>query len=156
MVVPLVQVLPVRVNWSKMNNIIKKNSKLILFVLIIILLYFASNLLKLGDKLNLLRHWISTLGVWAPFIYIIIYALATVFLLSGFAMTVIAGALFGTVNGVIIVSIASTTGASLSFLVARYIGRQYIEQWLNKQEKFHKLDELTRKYGSNNCGYYQG
>ena len=43
-------------------------------------------------------------------------------------MTLVAGAIFGLVNGLIIVSFASSIGASLAFLVSRYLFRESIQE----------------------------
>jgi dihydrolipoamide dehydrogenase len=43
------------------------------------------------------------------------------------AMSLVAGALFGTFTGTILVSFASTIGASLAFLLARYLLRDFVE-----------------------------
>ena len=49
--------------------------------------------------------------------------------------------------GVITVIFAATLGASLAFLVSRYFARRSIEKWLEGNEKFRKLDELTARHG---------
>lgn len=57
-------------------------------------------------------------------IFFVIYVAVTALSLPGAAiMTVLAGALFGLVTGVIMVSFASTLGATLAFLVSRYVLR---------------------------------
>lgn len=43
-------------------------------------------------------------------------------------LTLIAGALFGLIQGTIIVSFASTIGATLAFLLSRFLLRDYVEQ----------------------------
>lgn len=101
-----------------------------------------------GEKLQSLRGWIDSLGYWGPVVYILIYVAAVVAALPGSAMTVIAGALFGSILGVIVVSIASTLGAALSFLVARYFARQSVEGWLARKKKFRELDQLTEEHGA--------
>ena len=61
-------------------------------------------------------------------IYMIVYVLVTAFSLPGAAiLTLFAGALFGVVMGTIIVSFASTTGATLAFLVSRFILRDIVQ-----------------------------
>jgi len=45
------------------------------------------------------------------------------------------------------VSIASTTGAALCFLIARYMARGAVSDWLEGQERFRKLDRLTETHG---------
>jgi uncharacterized membrane protein YdjX (TVP38/TMEM64 family) len=76
------------------------------------------------------------------------YAAAVVAALPGSALTVAAGALFGSVLGVIVVSIASTLGAALSFLVARYFARGAVAGWLSDKEKFRRLDRMTEEQGA--------
>jgi len=60
---------------------------------------------------------------------------------------VIAGALFGSVIGVILISISSTIGASLTFLIARYFARDTVARWLSKNKTMERLDRLTEEQG---------
>ncbi|WP_432453180.1 MULTISPECIES: FAD-dependent oxidoreductase [unclassified Agarivorans] len=66
---------------------------------------------------------------WSLLGYFLLYVLVTAFSVPGAALlTLLAGALFGVVNGVILVSFASTIGASLAFIVARYLLRTSLER----------------------------
>lgn len=130
------------------NSKSKSGWKTILFVLVIIALILLSRFLALGERLGQLRDWIKSTGFLGPGVFILIYAVATVAAVPGSAMTVAAGSMFGSVLGVIIVSIASTLGAGLAFFAARYFARETVERWLSKKEKFHKLDVLTEKHGA--------
>jgi uncharacterized membrane protein YdjX (TVP38/TMEM64 family) len=114
----------------------------------VVTILILSKVFGLGDRLGDLRQWIASLGPWGPAVFILLYAAATVAALPGSAITVAAGALFGSVLGVIVVSIASTLGASLSFLVARYFAREAIVRWLSENEKFGRLDRLTEEHGA--------
>lgn len=120
---------------------------LILIAFIIGVLVLAK-VFGLGERLGELRDWIHTLGPWGPAVFVILYAIAVVAALPGSALTVAAGALFGSLLGVIVVSIAATLGASLSFLISRYFARDAVAQWLSKKETFRKLDLLTEKHGA--------
>ncbi len=61
-------------------------------------------------------------------IYFAIYVLVTAFSLPGAAvMTLAGGAIFGLLWGTIIVSFASTIGATLAFLVSRYLLRDLVQ-----------------------------
>lgn len=102
----------------------------------------------LGEQLGDLREWIHLLGAWGPVVFVFLYAAAVVAALPGSALTVAAGALFGSVLGVIVVSLASTLGASLAFLVARYFARDATARWLSQNEKFRRLDQLTEDHGA--------
>ncbi len=113
-------------------------------VIVILVLSWA---LGIGNRILSLREWIKSLGSWGPLVFILLYAVATVAALPGFVLTVMAGALFGLVKGTIIVSIASTLGASLAFLVGRYFARSSIEQWLGGSDRFRRLDDMTARQG---------
>ena len=61
-------------------------------------------------------------------IFFLVYVAATGLSLPGAAiLTLVAGALFGLVKGVVLVSFASTLGATLAFLTARFILRDSIQ-----------------------------
>ena len=69
-------------------------------------------------------------------IFFIFYVLVTALSLPGAAiMTLAAGALFGLVYGTLLVSFASSLGATLAFLVSRYLLRDTV------QRRFHKSME---------------
>ncbi|MCG7200435.1 FAD-dependent oxidoreductase [Marinobacter pelagius] len=71
-----------------------------------------------------LEQWISEHLVFALGIYGIAYVFVTALSLPGAAvMTLAGGAFFGNWYGLITVSIASTAGASLAFLIARFLLR---------------------------------
>jgi uncharacterized membrane protein YdjX (TVP38/TMEM64 family) len=46
-----------------------------------------------------------------------------------------------------VVSIGSTVGASLSFLIGRYFAKDAVERWMNKNEKFRKMEEFIESHG---------
>ncbi len=73
-------------------------------------------------------------------LFFIIYVLVTGLSLPGAAvMTLLAGAIFGVFWGVVIVSFASTLGATIAFLVSRYLLRDAV------QRKFsHHLKSINR------------
>lgn len=117
----------------------------LLFVLAV--LFAAARFFDLGERVADLRAWIDSLGAFGPLAFIVIYVLATIAMIPGSGPTVIAGGLFGALWGTVYVSIASTTGAALCFLIARYMARDAVAQWLEGQERFQKLDRLTQTHG---------
>lgn len=120
----------------------------LLLVVVVIVIFVLALKLNLGARLGDLQEWIKSLGTLGPIVFIAIYVVATVLSIPGSVITIAAGVLFGSVLGVILVSIASTIGASLAFLIARYFARGAVDQWLSKSEKFQKLDNLTEKHGA--------
>jgi uncharacterized membrane protein YdjX (TVP38/TMEM64 family) len=119
----------------------------ILSAAIIVLLVLAK-VFGLGQRLGELQGWIHSLGPWGPVVFVFLYAAAVLAAIPGSVITIAAGALFGSVIGVIVVSIGSTLGASAAFLVARYFARDAISRWLSRNEKLRKLDEMSEKHGA--------
>lgn len=80
-------------------------------------------------------------------IFFAVYVAVTALSLPGAAiLTLAAGALFGLFQGLIIVSFASSIGATLAFLVARFVLRDTVR---NKfKEKLKKIDEGVEKQGA--------
>jgi uncharacterized membrane protein YdjX (TVP38/TMEM64 family) len=122
--------------------------KPILLLAAIVIIFVLAKGLGVGERLGELRQWIDSLGKWGPLVFIAFYVLAVVAALPGSALTVAAGALFGSVSGVILVSIAATLGAGLAFLIARYFARDAAARWLSQKEKFRRLDQLTEEHGA--------
>ncbi|HEX9860472.1 MAG TPA: hypothetical protein VGB23_04660, partial [Nitrospirota bacterium] len=92
-------------------------------IVVVVAALVAARYLGLGDRLGELRSWIVSLGPLGPAVFVLIYVAAVVAALPGSAVTVLAGAIFGSVTGVVLVSIGSTVGAGLAFLISRYFAR---------------------------------
>jgi uncharacterized membrane protein YdjX (TVP38/TMEM64 family) len=114
----------------------------------ITLMIVLAQLFGVRERLGSLREWIASLGAWGPVAFILIYTAAVVVALPGSLLTLAGGALFGVVNGVALVSIASTLGASIDFLIARYLAREPISRWLGRKEMYQRLEKLTRDRGA--------
>src|SRR6266851_1916978 len=80
------------------------------------------------DQINLatLDAWLGSLGLWAPVVYVVFYALATVAFVPGVVLTLAGGALFGPLWGSLWNLTGATLGATLAFLVARYIAGGWV------------------------------
>ena len=80
-------------------------------------------------------------------IYFIAYVIITGLSLPGAAiMTLAGGAVFGLLTGTIIVSFASTLGATVAFLVSRYILRDSVQTKFG--DKLNAINEGIRKDGA--------
>jgi dihydrolipoamide dehydrogenase len=80
-------------------------------------------------------------------VFFAIYVAVTALSLPGAAiLTLAAGALFGLLQGLIIVSFASSVGATLAFLVARFILRDTVRNKFS--EKLNKIDKGVEKQGA--------
>jgi uncharacterized membrane protein YdjX (TVP38/TMEM64 family) len=101
-----------------------------------------------GGYLLNFQDWMENMGVLAPVIFIILFSVATVAVVPGSWLTVVAGAAFGSVMGIVVVSIGATVGAALCFLITRYLARDCVTTWLSRNPKFRKIDDLTEQYGT--------
>jgi uncharacterized membrane protein YdjX (TVP38/TMEM64 family) len=63
-------------------------------------------------------------------------------------LTIGAGFAFGLWKGLLAVSAGATLGASLAFLVARFIARDKIQAIARRNEKFRKIDNAIGKQGA--------
>jgi uncharacterized membrane protein YdjX (TVP38/TMEM64 family) len=74
-----------------------------------------------------IRAWVASLGPWAPVGFVVIYTLATVVMVPGGVFDLAGGALFGPYLGSVLDLIGGTLGAAASFLVARYVAREWVQ-----------------------------
>jgi len=115
----------------------KKNFNKIIIIALIIIAIAAFKILNLGDYLSLsyikesqqkfeALYAEQTMAVIGA--YMLIYILVTSLSLPGaVVMTLAGGALFGLVRGTVIVSFASTIGATLACFVSRFILRDWAQ-----------------------------
>ena len=87
------------------------------------------------------------LGAWGPFAVALIYIPACVLFLPGSVLTLGAGALFGLVKETIAVSIGSTLGAALAFILGRTVARRWIEKRVASHPSFAAIDEAVGREG---------
>lgn len=84
--------------------------------------------------------WIEQLGWLAPVLFVITYALATLFLLPTMVLTLAGGAIFGPFYGTIINLAGASVGAAGCFLITRHlihdwfasIRNQKLHRWIGK------------------------
>lgn len=114
----------------------------------VVALLVTAKLLGLDDRLGELREWILGLGAWGPAVFVLIYAAAVLAAVPASLLTVAAGAMFGSLLGVAVVSVASTLGAALAFLLARFVARDSITRWLGDRPRFAALERMTREHGA--------
>lgn len=90
----------------------------ILFVAMVlaIMVYF-----DVHEQVLRLLEWFEAQGAWAPLLFMLIMVAVVVLLLPGILFTTGAGFVFGLVEGSLYVVVGTTLGATLAFLIARYL-----------------------------------
>jgi uncharacterized membrane protein YdjX (TVP38/TMEM64 family) len=103
--------------------------------------------LPVGDYLKSFVASVDELGPWGPVLVAAVYIPATVLLVPGTLLTLVAGFSFGLYVGTIAISIGSTLGAAAAFLVGRTLARGWVEEKLGKSPRFRALDEAVGEQG---------
>ncbi|MCO1334374.1 TVP38/TMEM64 family protein [Microbulbifer sp. OS29] len=112
------------------------NKKILLVAVIVVLVitfygldfhhWLSLDKLKVGAKG--FQQWQSTSPLLVGLLFFVFYVVVTGLSLPGAAiLTIAAGALFGLFWGTVIVSFASSVGATLAFLMARYLFRDSVQ-----------------------------
>jgi uncharacterized membrane protein YdjX (TVP38/TMEM64 family) len=107
----------------------------------------AFRFFQVQDLLRRSLDWIAGLGPVGVVAFIAIYILSCVFMLPGSVLTLGAGAVFGVVKGSVIVSVASTLGATAAFLVGRYLARDRVARMIEGNGRFRAIDEAVGREG---------
>ena len=122
-----------------------KKIALVLLVALVVIGFFAFDLDRfltleaLKQSQRDFAAWNAASPVLIAVVYFILYVLVTALSLPGAViMTLAGGALFGLIYGTLIVSFASSIGATLAFIVSRYLLRDTV------QKRFgHKLKAIN-------------
>ena len=88
---------------------------------------------------------VGGLGLLAPGAHVLIYAVGTTALVPATVFTLIGAVVFGKFLGSLYNLVGATGGAVLSFLAARYLGRDFALRWLHG--KFRDLDARAARNG---------
>ncbi len=86
--------------------------------------------------------------VLAAVTFVGLYIAATVLFVPGLLITMAGGLLFGVVKGTALVSIASVCGASLAFLIGRYLARDWVAGKTRNSPRFRAIDGAIGKEGA--------
>jgi uncharacterized membrane protein YdjX (TVP38/TMEM64 family) len=72
--------------------------------------------------------WVKQTGIWGPVVFIAVYTIAPALFLPGSVLTLAGGALFGPFAGALFSLMGATIGATVAFLIARYVAADWVER----------------------------
>ncbi|MES9994164.1 MAG: FAD-dependent oxidoreductase [Candidatus Thiodiazotropha sp.] len=132
------------------------NSRKLIVLLVVALLVFIFFLFDLDKVLTLdyfkaqrdgIIAWKDSHPLLATLVFFIVYVAVTALSLPGAAvMTLAIGAVFGLLWGFVLVSFASTIGATLAFLIARFLLRDMVQDRYG--DRLKAINEGMRKDGA--------
>jgi pyruvate/2-oxoglutarate dehydrogenase complex dihydrolipoamide dehydrogenase (E3) component/uncharacterized membrane protein YdjX (TVP38/TMEM64 family) len=136
-----------------MNKKIFTRVLILLLVFVLVILFFVFDLHQkvtlegLKSGLGQLHAWRDAAPLELALGYFILYVLVTALSLPGaLVLTLAGGAVFGIVEGFLLVSFASTLGATLAFLAARYVLRDWVQ--LRFGEKLKPINDGIQREGA--------
>lgn len=120
----------------------------------VLLLSFLAVALVFGKLLGVTGHlrewgeWIKSLGSIGYLVFVLVHILAMVAAIPRSVLAIIAGVLFESVVGIILVTISAPIGAGLAFLIARYFARDATARWVARNKKINRLYEIVGERGA--------
>ena len=92
-----------------------------------------------------LGRYLAMVGMWAPLIFILIYAAGICLFLPGTLLTGLGAAIFGAYWGFVWVWLGAMLGASAAFFIGRTLGREFAASLIGNRLK--KYDEAIERNG---------
>lgn len=115
----------------------------LLVVIAIGLLWFNHSVLHLDPMM--IQKWIVSFGWAAPILFILIYTVRPLILFPASILSFTGGLAFGPLWGTLYTIIGATSGAVLSFLTARVLGKRLVrKQWTGQ---WHKVEKQLEERG---------
>ncbi len=110
----------------------------IAFVAAIIL---VGMIFDLQEEVIAFLTWVDAHGIWAHILFIALYVLIVLFLVPGIMFTTGAGFIFGTIRGSLYIILGTAIGATVAFLMARFVLQSWADKKLAQHPKLLALDQ---------------
>jgi len=92
-----------------------------------------------------LRSFVAAAGIWAPVVFIVIYAAGVCLFLPGTLLTALGAAVFGAYWGFVYVWIGAMIGAGAAFWIGRTLGREVAASLVG--DRLQKYDDAIERNG---------
>ncbi|MGD8981780.1 MAG: TVP38/TMEM64 family protein [Desulfobacterales bacterium] len=121
--------------------------KAIVFVAFIVGAIFLIRFTPVKNYLtaDALGSFLEAAGLWAPVVYMMIYAVGVCLFLPGTLLTGLGAAIFGAYWGFLYVWIGAMMGASAAFFIGRTLGRDFAASLIGN--KLKKYDDAIERNG---------
>lgn len=100
--------------------------RLVVFIALLSAILIATYFFRDQINLSVLETALADMGIWAPLLFILIYALATILFLPGSVLTLAGGFIFGPVWGCLYNLSGAMIGSTVAFLIARYLASDWV------------------------------
>lgn len=121
--------------------------RIALFVGIAVAVLTVAFLLPLDIAVGMLRSWAETGGAIGMVGFGTVYVVLALLFVPGAALTMMAGAGFGIMRGLLIVAIATSIADATAFLLGRYVARDSVLRLLDRYPRFKIVDRAISRGG---------
>lgn len=128
----------------------QKNNIIIIFILLALILVFREYLMKYAHYFRNpeeIKNLILSFGSYSFLAYIVIQiSQIIIFFIPGELVQIAGGYIFGALNGYILSFIGILIGSAFSFLLARILGKRFVEKIVFSEDKwlFKKIEEMKK------------
>jgi uncharacterized membrane protein YdjX (TVP38/TMEM64 family) len=121
-----------------------KATLLLMFVVAAVLLVRLTGVKELltVEKLGAL---LDAAGIWAPLVFILVYAVGVCLFIPGTLLTALGAAIFGPYWGFLYIWVAAMLGAAGAFVIGRYLGREFAASLIG--DRLKKYDNAIERNG---------
>ena len=92
-----------------------------------------------------LGHLVESAGIWAPLLFILVYAVGVCLFVPGTLLTALGAAIFGAYWGFLYVWIGAMVGSSAAFWIGRTLGREFAASMIG--DRLRKYDDAIARNG---------
>lgn len=128
---------------SKEKNILK----LVLISLLVIVMVYGlnrANVLK-GYGPDEIKSYVNSFGILSPIAYVVILTVLPLLFFPDSVLVIAGGMIFGLGKGIILTSIGSFLGASVSFYISRILGQKIVNKFI--KGKWVNFDKFSKQSG---------
>jgi uncharacterized membrane protein YdjX (TVP38/TMEM64 family) len=118
---------------------------ILFFFIITAIIIFRFTPVKNYLTAEALGNFLENVGLWAPLIFIIIYAVGVCVFLPGTLLTGLGAAIFGAYWGFVYVWFGAMAGAGGAFWIGRTLGREFAASLIG--DKLKKYDDAIERNG---------
>jgi uncharacterized membrane protein YdjX (TVP38/TMEM64 family) len=92
-----------------------------------------------------LEGFLEAAGIWAPLVYMLVYAVGVCLFVPGTLLTALGAAIFGAYWGFVYVWIGAMIGAGAAFWIGRTLGREFAASLIG--DRLKKYDDAIERNG---------
>jgi len=92
-----------------------------------------------------LSRVLEAAGIWAPLLYMLVYAVGVCLFVPGTLLTALGAAIFGAYWGFLYVWVGAMAGASAAFWIGRTLGREFAASLIG--DRLRKYDDAIERNG---------